>query len=142
MNIYGDRKVLLRKIFMRVGINGELYQDCTNVLLVWPHAWACLLGYVCSPQSRGEQQCTLAASIAWPGLECRNFNEPSLLEDRCHLASTGTCKGHTSRAGVLLFQALQVQRMLVRVELQVCYSWTIALRQRLPTSASVQPSSS
>ena len=114
------------------------------MLLVWPHAWACLLGSVCSPQSRGEQQCTLTASIAWPESERRNFNEPSLLEDRCHLASTstagGTCKEHTSRAGVLLFQALQEQRMLMRVDLQVCYSWTNAFRQRLPTNASMQPS--
>ena len=43
-------------------------------------------------------------------------------------------------SGVLLFQALQVQRMLVRKDLQVCYSWIIALRQRLPTNASMQPS--
>ena len=130
----------MRKVFRGVGINGELYQDCTNVLLLWLHAWACLLGYVCSPQSRGEQQSTLTASIALPGSECRNFNEPSLLEDRCHLASTSTCKEHTSRAGVLLFQALQEQRMLVRVDLQVCYSWSNAFRQRLPTNASTQPS--
>ena len=53
-----------------------------------------------------------------------------------HLQRTHEWSGEN----VLLFQALQVQRMFVRKDLQVCYSWTIALRQRLPTNASMQPS--